>query len=45
MKGGGDRRLAFKERNKAKGAVKEEKSGADGDAFRLQLGIVYSLFD
>jgi len=24
---------------------KEEKSGADGDAFRLQLGIVYSLFD
>jgi len=24
---------------------KEEKSGADGDAFRLQLGIVYSIFD
>jgi flagellar motor protein MotB len=24
---------------------KEEKSGADGDAFRIQLGIVYSLFD
>lgn len=24
---------------------KEEKSGADGDAFRLQLGIVYQLFD
>ena len=24
---------------------KEEKSGAEGDAFRLQLGIVYSLFD
>jgi hypothetical protein len=24
---------------------KQEKSGADGDAFRLQLGIVYSLFD
>lgn len=24
---------------------KEEKSGADGDAFRMQLGIVYQLFD
>ena len=24
---------------------KEEKSGADGDAFRLQLGVVYSIFD
>lgn len=24
---------------------KEEKSGADGDAFRMQVGIVYSLFD
>jgi hypothetical protein len=24
---------------------KEQKDGADGDAFRLQLGIVYSLFD
>jgi hypothetical protein len=24
---------------------KEEKSGANGDAFRLQVGIVYSLFD
>ena len=24
---------------------KEEKSGADGDAFRLQIGVVYSIFD
>jgi len=24
---------------------KEEKSGADGDAFRLQLGVLYSIFD
>jgi hypothetical protein len=24
---------------------KEEKSGADGDAFRLQLGVVYYIFD
>jgi hypothetical protein len=24
---------------------KEEKSGADGDAFRIQLGAVYSIFD
>jgi len=24
---------------------KEERSGADGDAFRMQLGILYSLFD
>jgi DcaP outer membrane protein len=24
---------------------KEEKSGAKGDAFRLQLGAVYSIFD
>jgi outer membrane DcaP-like protein len=24
---------------------KEEKSGADGDAFRLQIGAVYSIFD
>jgi len=24
---------------------KKEKSGADGDAFRIQIGIVYSLFD
>jgi hypothetical protein len=24
---------------------KEEKSGAEGDAFRLQIGVVYSLFD
>jgi len=24
---------------------KEQKDGADGDAFRLQVGIVYSLFD
>jgi DcaP outer membrane protein len=24
---------------------KEEKSGADGDAFRLQIGVLYSLFD
>jgi hypothetical protein len=24
---------------------KEEQGGAKGDAFRLQLGLVYSLFD
>jgi hypothetical protein len=24
---------------------KEEKSGADGDAFRIQIGAVYSIFD
>jgi hypothetical protein len=24
---------------------KEEKSGADGDAFRIQVGVLYSLFD
>ena len=24
---------------------KEEKSGADGDAFRLQIGALYSIFD
>jgi hypothetical protein len=24
---------------------KEEKNGADGDAFRIQLGAVYSIFD
>jgi outer membrane DcaP-like protein len=24
---------------------KEEKNGADGDAFRLQLGVLYSIFD
>ena len=24
---------------------KEEKSGADGDAFRIQVGAVYSIFD
>src|SRR6516225_9032851 len=24
---------------------KEEKSGADGDAFRIQLGVLYSIFD
>ena len=24
---------------------KEEKSGADGDAFRIQVGLLYSLFD
>ena len=24
---------------------KEEKSGADGDAFRIQLGLLYSIFD
>ena len=24
---------------------KEEKDGADGDAFRIQIGVVYSLFD
>jgi hypothetical protein len=24
---------------------KEEKSGAEGDAFRLQIGLLYSLFD
>jgi hypothetical protein len=24
---------------------KEEKSGADGDVFRIQVGVLYSLFD
>jgi hypothetical protein len=24
---------------------KEEKSGADGDAFRLQIGALWSIFD
>lgn len=24
---------------------KEEKNGADGDAFRIQLGVIYSIFD
>jgi len=24
---------------------KEEKDGADGDAFRIQLGVLYSIFD
>jgi hypothetical protein len=24
---------------------KEEKNGADGDAFRLQLAVMYSIFD